>query len=271
MNNLFVTYYILFFTQIEVLNSFWFYIGQIVFALWNALNDPLFGWISDNAKSSQSRVMQRLQAIRIGGYIWVASFITLWYPWTTSFVSQSPQIVGFVAGIHFMTSLTLYDGGLTYVEVNHGALLNEITSTSQERAKYNMWSAIWAGIGSCSSLFAHMFWDKDNLARFQNVAWVVSLLSVVTFEVSTRQLEKIPHKQHGLKQENNKAKPDGSPEALCKASGSFSDFLSQLAHHRNFMIFAVLSAIQVSLFFSNLVTVKLLLIKISRELCFSGF
>eukprot|EP01138_Halocafeteria_seosinensis_P014861 gb/GECG01015171.1/.p1 GENE.gb/GECG01015171.1/~~gb/GECG01015171.1/.p1 ORF type:complete len:531 (+),score=34.74 gb/GECG01015171.1/:1-1593(+) len=252
MNNLFVTYYIMFFTQIEVLDSSWFYIGQIVFAIWNAINDPLFGWLSDNAVTAHSRTVQRLRTVRIGGYVWVVSFVLLWYPWSTPFGFQSPRLRSLLAGLHFITSLILYDGGLSYVEVNHGALLTEIASTSQERARFNMWSAIWAGIGSLSSLFAHIKWDKDDLSHFQFVVWIVALISVVSFEVSTRQLEgwskhyspaKSDTKQVSL-EHRRKHMSKRDKEVSPKSSATFSMFISQLMNHRNFMIFAALSAIQ---------------------------
>ena len=105
MNNLFVTYYIMFFTQVEILDSSWFYIGQIVFAIWNAVNDPLFGWLSDNVVTTRSRTSQRLRTLRIGGYVWVGSFLCLWYPWSTPIGFESPSLKSLLAGLHFITSL----------------------------------------------------------------------------------------------------------------------------------------------------------------------
>ena len=52
----------------------------LLFGLWNALNDPLFGYISDKTKSSLGR---RIPYIRYGSIIIAAVFIlswTLWFP-----------------------------------------------------------------------------------------------------------------------------------------------------------------------------------------------
>lgn len=52
LNNLFVTYYLqLYCDQVEGGS---FYFAHLVFMVWNSLNDPLFGWLSDNLGSGAS-------------------------------------------------------------------------------------------------------------------------------------------------------------------------------------------------------------------------
>ena len=55
------------------------YVGLawMIFAIWNALNDPLFGFIEDNTKSKLGR---RIPYIRYGSFIYGALFIICWYP-----------------------------------------------------------------------------------------------------------------------------------------------------------------------------------------------
>ena len=57
----------------------WFYIGQIVFMIWNSVNDPLFGWLSDKFSTFSFRKNNRLGAIRYGGWLWVLSFLYVWW------------------------------------------------------------------------------------------------------------------------------------------------------------------------------------------------
>src|SRR5512142_3472033 len=47
----------------------------LLFGLWNAVNDPLLGYISDRTKSSIGR---RLPYIRYGAPIFALAFILLW-------------------------------------------------------------------------------------------------------------------------------------------------------------------------------------------------
>ena len=50
----------------------------IIFAIWNALNDPLFGYISDRTKSKLGR---RIPYIRYGSFFYALFFILTWVKW----------------------------------------------------------------------------------------------------------------------------------------------------------------------------------------------
>ena len=50
----------------------------IIFAIWNALNDPLFGYISDRTKSDLGR---RIPYIRYGSFFYALFFILTWVKW----------------------------------------------------------------------------------------------------------------------------------------------------------------------------------------------
>ena len=48
LHSIFMLYYVDLYVNVYRLDDSWFYFGQAVFMVWNAVNDPLFGWISDN-------------------------------------------------------------------------------------------------------------------------------------------------------------------------------------------------------------------------------
>lgn len=50
----------------------------IIFAVWNALNDPLFGYISDRTKSDLGR---RIPYIRYGSFFYALFFVLTWVKW----------------------------------------------------------------------------------------------------------------------------------------------------------------------------------------------
>ena len=50
----------------------------VIFAIWNALNDPLFGYISDHTKS---RLGRRIPYIRYGSLFYSLIFIVTWIEW----------------------------------------------------------------------------------------------------------------------------------------------------------------------------------------------
>jgi Na+/melibiose symporter-like transporter len=56
-------FYVDLFLTVIQLSQTSFFIGQITFAIWNAVNDPLFGWMIDSVKVGD----RRLPAIAYGG------------------------------------------------------------------------------------------------------------------------------------------------------------------------------------------------------------
>src|SRR5687768_6428898 len=65
LHNLFLIYYIDLFFNVYKLDHSWFYFVQVIYMIWNSLNDPLFGWFLSNSGFSR-----RINAIRYGGVLW---------------------------------------------------------------------------------------------------------------------------------------------------------------------------------------------------------
>ena len=53
-----------FFTRVVGLDNSFFYTGHIVYGIWNAVNDPAFGWLIDH---TANRANRRLPVIKYGG------------------------------------------------------------------------------------------------------------------------------------------------------------------------------------------------------------
>lgn len=67
-----LTYY---FVNIRGLSTYYTGIVWLLFGIWNAVNDPLFGYISDRTKSKLGR---RIPYIRYGAPIFILAFILFW-------------------------------------------------------------------------------------------------------------------------------------------------------------------------------------------------
>lgn len=63
------------------LSSGWASIAWILFGVWNAINDPIFGFITDHTHSKLGR---RIPFIRYGAPLIVAAFILTWFPWNAA-------------------------------------------------------------------------------------------------------------------------------------------------------------------------------------------
>ena len=234
LNNLFVTYYLELFMYVAKIEPRWFYVGQIIFMIWNSVNDPLFGWMSDRMQTFSFRKNSRLGAIRYGGWLWVLSFLYVW--WIPSHDSST------LAGLHFVTSLCFYDGMLTYVEVNHSALLAEISSSESVRANANMYAAICAGIGSLSAFFSHYFWSRVNLHSFQLYCFLIAIFAVAGFEITGHFVD-VPKRNDGKYLDSELRDP--KPDIRDTKELTFFAFVKQMSSSKNFVCFALVSLLQV--------------------------
>jgi hypothetical protein len=176
LNSIWVTYTYPFFVGGPLRDSKLFLLAQSVFLLWNCVNDPLFGWLSDHTPLPLKHKLQspdgtqttasaavvvaahpclrRVRHIRRAGYLLGAAFLFAWFPWSTS--------SRLWAALHFLLALCLYDGALTYLEVNHASLLADISVHPSTRAWCNSASSLFSMIGAACSFFAHMLYASSS-------------------------------------------------------------------------------------------------------------
>ena len=83
INNVFILYHVKLYTSVYRVTDGWLYPVFLLFGLWNCMNDPLFGWIEDQAAAGSlvSSLQRRLVALRLGGALLSGSFFALFIPW----------------------------------------------------------------------------------------------------------------------------------------------------------------------------------------------
>ena len=128
------------FTTIIQIDHTSFTIGHVIYAVWNAMNDPWFGWIIDQTGT-------RITIIQYGGPLWCGCFLITWFPW--SYDGNS-----WLAFAHFLTSMFLFDGFLTFVMIVKCALLADLCVSSIERNQLNSFSAWFSLLGSGIAMFS---------------------------------------------------------------------------------------------------------------------
>lgn len=118
----------------------WEYISLafMIFAIWNAINDPLFGIMSDR---TQHKLGRRIPYIRYGAPFLAISFIMLY----ASFIPGTNQIGLF---LYLLLTLFLYDTFFTLVVIVNISLLGELALTAKNRTKISFISGVISGIGS---------------------------------------------------------------------------------------------------------------------------
>ena len=113
------------------------YLIQIVYVVVNALNDPLFGILSDRSKLKKGR---RIPFMRYTAPFLALTFILIWFSPTTA--------SGEWAIFWWMVIMTcLYDTAYTIIFLVYSALLPEITEDEQERNALQVFASFFNLVG----------------------------------------------------------------------------------------------------------------------------
>lgn len=118
------------------LSSRWIGIATTVYALWNAINDPIFGFITDNTRT---RLGRRIPYLRFTAPFLALTFILVWF---------APEGAGEITQFWYMLiTMLLYDTGYTIVGLVHAALIPELSESDVERNQLSISSSVFGLIG----------------------------------------------------------------------------------------------------------------------------
>ncbi|XP_068509576.1 transmembrane protein 180-like isoform X3 [Syngnathus scovelli] len=244
INNIFNFYYVKLFISKYQISEGAFHKSQVVYMLWNAINDPLFGYLQDNSK--MACCSQRRLSILYGAPLYSLAFLIAWFPWR----SYSPS--DWLCGVHLTVALCAFDGLLTFVLLAQCALFAEISSQHQNRLrliKYNQVKLKVASLlGSSSVLFCGMLsQNMEDLTAFQAFAVLVAILSCICM---------IYTGLHSQSQFDDKASDDlDEPAPSCFESSTYTvkTLTWQILMNRDFRFFVLMNFFQVFMlaFFSN--------------------
>jgi GPH family glycoside/pentoside/hexuronide:cation symporter len=142
----------------------------LIFTIWNAINDPLMGYISDNTKSKHGR--------RVPYFRWSVPFIVF------SFVMLFMVPIGANPMVMFwwlFLSLFIYDLAFTMFYMMYGALFAEITEYENERTDLALSYQLLAFIGSVigmilPSIINPDFSNQASIENFRTIIIVIGLL-----------------------------------------------------------------------------------------------
>jgi GPH family glycoside/pentoside/hexuronide:cation symporter len=113
-----------------------FALAMAIYAVWNAINDPLFGIISDNTRSRYGR---RIPYMRGFAPLLALCFILVWF--------VPPQATQTVKFIWMLVTICLYDGCYTMIGLCYSALLPEVTESDSERNGLQISNSLFGLLG----------------------------------------------------------------------------------------------------------------------------
>lgn len=119
------------------LEARWITLAMLIYAIWNAINDPIFGQITDNTRSKLGR---RIPYMRFTAPFFAVTFALVWFA-----PEKAPDLTQF---IWMLVSMLLYDTCYTIIGLVHGALIPEMSESDQERGKLSITSSIFGLLGT---------------------------------------------------------------------------------------------------------------------------
>ncbi|XP_030919540.1 transmembrane protein 180 isoform X3 [Geospiza fortis] len=208
LHNVFLLYYVDTFVSVYKIDKLSFWIGETVFLIWNSLNDPLFGWLSDRVFlstqqagaeiSSPEVVLKRLRALSHNGPLFAISFLSFWVSWAHP-------------GLQFLLCLCI-------------------------------------AIGSLSVFMSYAVWNKEDFFSFRVFCVLLALCSIAGFTLSTQLLRQRFQADGKAKWDQESTLKELYIEKLSVPQEkriTLAEYLQQLSRHRNFLWFVCMNLIQV--------------------------
>ncbi len=123
-------------------------IAWLIFSFWNAVNDPLFGFIEDHTKSE--KYGRRIPYIRFGAPLYGIAFIFCWIP----IVDLNSQMALF---FNLIIVLFVFDTLFTILGLINFTLPAEMAITAKERANLLVYSSVITSISLLISFILPLF------------------------------------------------------------------------------------------------------------------
>ncbi|XP_042644916.1 transmembrane protein 180 isoform X1 [Tyto alba] len=245
LHNVFLLYYVDTFVSVYKIDKLSFWIGETVFLIWNSLNDPLFGWLSDRVFlstqqpgaeiSSPEVVLKRLKALSHNGPLFAISFLAFWVAWAHP-------------GLQFLLCLCMYDSFLTMVDLHHNALLADLAVSAKDRTSLNFYCSLFSAVGSLSVFMSYAVWNKEDFFSFRIFCVVLALCSIIGFTLSTQLLRQRFEADGKAKWDQESTLKELYIEKLSVPQEkriTLAEYLQQLSRHRNFLWFVCMNLVQV--------------------------
>jgi GPH family glycoside/pentoside/hexuronide:cation symporter len=177
---------VIFYQDYIGLSAGWIALALGIYAVWNAINDPLFGIISDNTRSKHGR---RIPYMRIFAPFLALSFILVWF--------VPPQASQEIKFLWLLITICLYDGCYTMIGLVYSALLPEVTESDSERNGLQISSSLFGLLGMLGGfLIPDMVRPKagtdTSLVPLQIAMIVIGVLAAVLILITTLKVKERP-------------------------------------------------------------------------------
>ncbi len=153
-------------------------LAQIIYAIWNIINDPVFGLLQDRTRTKKGRYLPWIK--------WFSPFLSLFFivvffvpnEWRYAYGGEDTQFLIF---LWYLITLSLYDLCFTIVYLAHCALLPQITDDFEERTSIAVMMAILGAIGMVASqAFPLIFLTNPTEEKIFALKFLIIIFGIVS-------------------------------------------------------------------------------------------
>jgi len=167
-----------FYTDEVGINIIYIPIVMTIYAIWNAVNDPLFGWLSDKTRT---RFGRRFPYILFGFIPLTIAFVSIWFI-PISLVESQNQIQIF---LFMITTLFIFDTFYTIVILNWQTLYAEKFKTTKERNLVAALRQLLAILGVIISVVVSpLIFEYNNLESYRKAILIIAGFVLLGFILS---------------------------------------------------------------------------------------
>lgn len=125
------------------------FLAQVIYAIWNVINDPIFGILEDRTRTKRGRY---IPWIKWFSPVFTIAFISIFFvpsEWRYAYGGENTQLLVF---LWYLITLCFYDLAYTIVGLAHAALLPQIAHNFKDRTDMSVMVMIFSGIGTVVSM-----------------------------------------------------------------------------------------------------------------------
>lgn len=175
------------------LSTIWITIALIVYAIWNVVNDPIFGNIIGNTRyynKKRGEVQRYIPYIKFGAPLFSLCFALVFFPpdaWRGQTSDLTIQVWLF---IWYLVSQIAYDTLFTFVLCAHVALLPQMTLNQREREKIQLMSTAFMLPAILFGFIVPVIFlanpSTETIAQFQMLVVIIAIFGIFPYLILSK-------------------------------------------------------------------------------------
>ena len=155
-------------------------LGYIIFAVWNAVNDPLIGYLTDRPFKFTKKWGRRFPWVLIGGIPWILSYILIFSP---PVITPEEGMWTIFAWLVFTTCL--YDTFASIFNVSFYSIFPDKFRSGRERRNASTLSTIIAALGTAlGSVIPPFFYNFGDPRSYIIQSFAVVIICMIALALS---------------------------------------------------------------------------------------